>query len=540
MSGARQFNAQAEAERLAALRACRILDTPREQTYDDVAMLAALVCQASIATVALIDEKRVWFKASIGLPARSDVMPREASFCQHAIQTPHSVTVVADMTSDARCAADPLVASAPHAVCGALVPIVTADGLVLGAVCVLDCAPREFSAQQRACLQALGRQVSHLLEWRRHDSLPPGRDEVDQAGTANEYLQALSTVALDLKSIVDRNYVYRHVNAMYLQYWQKRRDEIEGHTVAELVGKQTFEQSVKPLLDRALAGECITYDARFDFPTLGNRHTRVTYLPAYGAHARIIGVVVRVEDIDDLKQVELSLRRSVQLVEDKNIALQRIIQILSHDLREPVNTIINFAGLLQEQFGDTPAALRYVDFIHGGGTRLRTLLDDFMSYVSLERHPMNGQAIVLNDLVGEVRLDLYDVLNRTQAELVAEKLPTVRGEHTLLRVLLQNLIANAVKFVDPGVKPRVRVAAVQHDDAWELQVTDNGIGIAAEHREAVFDLFKRLHSQRQYEGTGLGLATCRRVAELHGGKIWVTAASQGGSCFHVLLPMRNN
>jgi signal transduction histidine kinase len=108
----------------------------------------------------------------------------------------------------------------------------------------------------------------------------------------------------------------------------------------------------------------------------------------------------------------------------------------------------------------------------------------------------------------------------------------------MLRVLFQNLIENAIKFVAPGVTPQVIVTAQAEGDNWQLTVSDNGIGVREEHRELIFDLFKRLHSRKHYDGTGLGLATCRRIAELHGGRIWMTATPQGGCGFHVLLPRR--
>jgi signal transduction histidine kinase len=138
----------------------------------------------------------------------------------------------------------------------------------------------------------------------------------------------------------------------------------------------------------------------------------------------------------------------------------------------------------------------------------------------------------------EVKQDLSAVLERTHTQIVSDPLPVVRGDRHMLRVLLQNLVENAIKFVAPGIVPSVQVTAVTDMDTWQLTVTDNGIGVRDEHRELIFDLFKRLHSRKQYEGTGLGLATCRRIAELHGGCIWVTATPQGGSDFHVLLPRR--
>jgi PAS domain S-box-containing protein len=164
----------------------------------------------------------------------------------------------------------------------------------------------------------------------------------------NHYLQALPC-CLDLQSVVDRNYRYRYVNQVYLEYWQKRRDQIEGHTVAELVGEELFNKLAKESIDRALAGEPVMVDDCIHYPGLGRRYVRINHLPARDRHGNIIGVAMRIEDITDLKEVEMSLRHTVRLLEEKKLDLQRFIYILSHDLREPVNTILNFSDLLREQ-----------------------------------------------------------------------------------------------------------------------------------------------------------------------------------------------
>jgi len=271
---------------------------------------------------------------------------------------------------------------------------------------------------------------------------------------------------------------------------------------------------------------------------LGKRYVRTSFLPAKDKQGRIIGAVVRVEDISDLKEVELSLRHTVHLLEEKKLDLQRFIYILSHDLREPVNTILNFSRLLRERFAEeSDEQLRkFLEFVYKGGERMRSLLEDLLKYVRVDSNEPGRAPVPLDEVFQEVKQDLSAVLERTHAQVVCDPLPVVRGDRHMLRVLLQNLVENAIKFVAPGSVPSVQVTAVTDMDTWQLTVTDNGIGVRDEHRELIFDLFKRLHSRKQYEGTGLGLATCRRIAELHGGRIWVTTTPQGGSAFHVLLP----
>jgi signal transduction histidine kinase len=247
-----------------------------------------------------------------------------------------------------------------------------------------------------------------------------------------------------------------------------------------------------------------------------------------------------VEDISDLKEVELSLRHTVRLLEDKKQDLQRFIYMLSHDLREPVNTILNFSDLLREEFAEngTEQARKFLDFVYKGGDRMRSLLEDLLKYVRVDSNDPDNTPVSLEEVFQEVKQDLAVMLERTEAVIHCEPLPTVQGDRHMLRVLVQNLVENAIKFVAPGVKPRVQVSAVSGKDGCELTVMDNGVGIREDQRELIFELFKRLHSRKQYEGTGLGLATCRRIVELHGGRVWVTQPPLQGSCFHVLLPRR--
>lgn len=136
-------------------------------------------------------------------------------------------------------------------------------------------------------------------------------------------------------SFVDPDYVYCFANATQLDYWGRVKDDLIGRTVADLVGEQRFQAVVRPRLDLALAGQPVSYETTFDFPTQGNRHVEVTYLPACNDAGDIIGVIVRVHDIHTLKLREEQLQTSVSLLEHKTLEQQRFIHIISHDLREP-------------------------------------------------------------------------------------------------------------------------------------------------------------------------------------------------------------
>ena len=265
----------------------------------------------------------------------------------------------------------------------------------------------------------------------------------------------------------------------------------------------------------------------------------MTYLPARGAQGGIIGVVVRVHDIQKLKEREDQLRSTVAMLENKTLEQQRFIHLVSHDLREPINTIVNFSSLLAlDHAADLPAAgRRYLDFVRGGGERMKFLLDDLLGFVRLENYVIDPRPVDLNRLMPLVRDDLAMAISRAGGRVEWDELPVVAGDESLLRIVLQNLVANGIKFARRDVPPVVRVSAAAAGGWHEISVRDNGIGIPDGQSNNVFDMFRRLHTRKQYEGSGLGLSICRRIAEMHAGRIAVAPEPGHGSCFSVSLPV---
>ncbi|MDY6946431.1 MAG: ATP-binding protein [Pseudomonadota bacterium] len=353
-----------------------------------------------------------------------------------------------------------------------------------------------------------------------------------------EQLVAAHVASLSLNLFVDRTYVCRHVNCKYLDYWQRRREDVIDHRVAEIVGVEVFQNQVKPLLDRALAGESSSRFAASDCPGRGRRHMEVTYLPVRDAAGGIVGVLISCHDVTPLIERSGMLADTVTALEQNAQAQQRFIHVMAHDLREPVNTIVNFALLLLRDGSsfDPKERQDLLARVLRGGQRLQALINDLIELVRLEAKQMPYEEIDLNLLVNDVCSDLAHAIARSDASIDVRRLPTVSGERHLLGVLLQNLLSNAIKFSRKDVAPDIRISAKSSSTEYQICVDDNGIGIPPGQAEGIFEMFHRLHNRKDYDGTGLGLNICRRIVELHGGRIWVTARQGGGSSFYVALP----
>lgn len=245
--------------------------------------------------------------------------------------------------------------------------------------------------------------------------------------------------------------------------------------------------------------------------------------------------------LDELRLSHDRLQHTADDLRQANESLLQFVRIASHDLREPLNTMVQFVGLVEEDMAHAmPEAVRgYLRLVQGAGARMRTLLDDVVRYARLQKGESEPVVPVsLDAVLAELRDALAAALSERGATLEIGPLPVVTGHPSLLALMFQNLLGNALKFVPPGRAPHVRVSAEVDRGVATVRVEDNGIGIAPEHIERLFQPFQRLHRQSEYEGTGLGLALSRQIAEAHGGRIGVNSTPGEGTCFVVHLPLQ--
>ncbi|HUR69818.1 MAG TPA: ATP-binding protein [Candidatus Thermoplasmatota archaeon] len=245
-------------------------------------------------------------------------------------------------------------------------------------------------------------------------------------------------------------------------------------------------------------------------------------------------LAVAVTDVTSRSELATALSR-------KNEDLRQFTYLASHDLQEPLRMIVSYCQLLQRRYGDSfdDKGQLYLRMATESAERLRTLIDALLEFSRLDQRPIHAREIQLAPLAGKVMEDLRLQAQDAQARLVVEELPeSVRGDETLLRQVLQNLVSNAIKFRRADRAACVRVRGERRAGEVEIVVEDNGIGIDTGQLDRVFTMFQRLHTREEYPGDGIGLAISKRIVEAHGGRLWHTPAPEGGSRFHFTIPQR--
>ncbi|MEV4468674.1 ATP-binding protein [Nonomuraea sp. NPDC049504] len=238
------------------------------------------------------------------------------------------------------------------------------------------------------------------------------------------------------------------------------------------------------------------------------------------------------------------LREQAEELRRSNAELEQFAYVASHDLQEPLRKVATFCQLLEKRFGDVldERGRQYVHFAVDGATRMQVLINDLLRFSRVGRVYDEREPVDLEKALDKVIDDLSAPIEESGATFERpDPLPTVVGDATMLRLLWQNLISNAIKFRDPARPPLVRIACERGEEGeWEFSVADNGIGVEPEFADKIFIIFQRLHSRETYTGTGIGLAMCKKIVETHGGRIWLDTDYTGGARIRFTLPVHED
>lgn len=252
-----------------------------------------------------------------------------------------------------------------------------------------------------------------------------------------------------------------------------------------------------------------------------------------GEPIRMIGCHVDITPFKKAKQIQ----RFYDILKLKNKELEQFAYITSHDLQEPLRTVRSFASLLQKNYSEVLGedGNQFLEYISGNAARMSDLIKALLDYSRLGKNA-SFMLIDFNEKLKNVQADLQLLIEETEAIIEYSDLPTLPAYKVELKLLFQNLIRNAIKFQKKGQKPIIRIEAVEKENFYEFSVIDNGIGIDEKHLEDIFTIFRRLHLRTEYPGTGIGLAHCKKIIELHKGQIWVESELGKGSKFCFTIP----
>ncbi len=234
---------------------------------------------------------------------------------------------------------------------------------------------------------------------------------------------------------------------------------------------------------------------------------------------------------------ELNIKQEMLL--KANNELELFAGKAAHDMKEPMRMMSSFSSLLSRQYNDQldEKGREFLEHIHSGARRMEQLLSDMLKFAKSGANPEEAILVDLKDTLHIVKANLHVAIKEANAEIHAESLPVVHATHTTMIQLFQNIIANALKFRKPETPSIIKIKSEPYDDHFcKISIADNGIGIRKGQEEKVFVIFQRLNAKHEYEGSGIGLSTCKKIVECFGGKIWLSSVEGEGTTFSFLLP----
>jgi PAS domain S-box-containing protein len=433
---------------------------------------------------------------------------------------------------------------------GGLSTMILTVAAVVAAAQSVERELRDARDQLEVTVASRTESLSHAIRALEHEVLERRRAEHELRGSEARVRGLLDAVP-DAMVVVDGRGTIIEVSAQIERVFGYTRSEILGQAVESLVpesfrprhGEHRSRFSDDPRA-RAMGDDLDLHALRRDgseFPV------EISLSPVRTDEGLLVMAAIR--DITERKQVEQRIRRLNSDLERRvgertaeltrsNEALKEFAYAASHDLQEPVRTVGNFAELLSRRYRgklDSDAD-EFLGFVREGAEWMHQLLEGLLEYSRVGMRPPATVPTPMGRALEKALGNLGAAIAETEAKIVSEELPAVQAEDVRMVQLFQNLVGNAIKFRRPGAPPEVRVSATARDTEWVFSVADNGIGIDRRHAERIFAIFQRLHRRQEYTGAGVGLAICRKIVELHGGRIWAESHPSGGTTFLFTMP----
>ncbi len=353
---------------------------------------------------------------------------------------------------------------------------------------------------------------------------------------SEERYRTLAEAIPDFIFIVNRDYGVDYINPALERALGLPAHELVQRTLPELLPGGAQSGYLRPIDAILASGATTVHEIRLPFPH-AVLWLNVQLVPFKASDGTVTGVMGVGRDITSAKLAQEQLHRTLRRLETSNRELEQFAYVASHDLQEPLRMVSSYTQLLARRYRDhlDDDARDFIDFAVEGATRMQRLISDLLSFSRISTKGLPFQSVELHQVLEDVRTNLQILLLEKQAELEVSHLPVLSGDRSQLTRLFQNLVENALKFAGDA-RPHITIDAEDTECDWIIRVRDNGIGFDPAYKERIFVIFKRLHSRKDYPGTGIGLAICKRIVERHGGQIHADSRPGSGSTFTIVFP----
>ncbi len=441
----------------------------------------------------------------------------------------HGVSEYTSADGESRLGATALVAGTPWAVVvdfprsTFLAPIQRAVG-GLGVVALL------FIALAVGVVALLASRAEALHE----DLTEQLRQRTERLESSMKDLDHFFLVSLDLLCIAGFDGRFRRVNPAWRDVLGWEPDELTAAPFMDFVHPDDREATTREMSRLSEGQKVIDFENRY-------RHKDGSYRWLHWVSAPVVPegkIYAAARDVTDERKMTEDLKTSLAKTAEVNHELESFSYSVSHDLRAPLRHITGFAALLERSAGERLGEKdrRYLATITNAATRMGRLIDDLLAFSRTGRAALSRQPVDLTQVVDEARREIEDETAGRELDWVVEPLPAVSGDREMLKLVFVNLLSNAVKYSRPRERARIEVRAAKANGRVTVFVRDNGVGFDPQYAHKLFGVFQRLHSADDFEGTGIGLATVRRIVNRHGGKVWAEGVLGEGATFFVSLP----
>jgi PAS domain S-box-containing protein len=346
--------------------------------------------------------------------------------------------------------------------------------------------------------------------------------------------------------LIDENDSTSFVNKKMCEIIEYSAEELLGKKIYHYMNDESMRNSLKQL-ERRRQGASEIHDSIFITKSGKHIWLNISTNPVLDREGKYKGALAMMTDITQRKQHDELIRKSEadlavknKELEQKNKELEQFAYVASHDLQEPLRTTSSFVELFQQQYNGKldEKADKYLHYITESSQRMKVLITDLLEYSRIGSKRVLMQ-VDCNSVLNDVSEDLGISIKETGAKIDADALPVILAYPTEIKQLFQNLVFNSIKFRQKSRPPRIKISCQRTGEGWLFAFSDNGIGIAKEYHERIFIIFQRLHTRNEYQGSGIGLSHCKKIVELHKGKIWLESEPGKGTTFYFTIPQNN-